>query len=79
MIEKTGDYFEIACAMINCYHPVFLQDTSRDNEIAEKMLKLAHQTNKIKDYVESMKTKSAKKLKCIGMNAADAIYDFPKK
>ena len=78
MIEKIGDYFEIACAMINCYRPVFIQDTSRDNEIAEKMLKLAHETNKIKDYVESMKSTSVKKLKWIAINAVNAISDFPK-
>ncbi|CAF2624748.1 unnamed protein product [Rotaria sp. Silwood2] len=78
MIEKIGDYFEIVCAMINCYRPVFIQDTSHDSEIAEKMLKLARETNKIKDYVERMKSKSEKRLKWIAMDAANAISDFPK-
>ena len=78
VIEKIGDYFEIVCAMINFYHPVFIQDTSRGNEIAEKMLKLVHETNKIKDYVESMKSKSTKKLKWVTTNATKAIPDFPK-
>ena len=42
------------------------------------MLKLAHETNKIKDYFESMKSKSAKKFKWIAMNTANAIANFPK-
>ena len=63
MIEKIDVYFQIVCAMINCYRPIFIQDTSYDNQIAEQMLKLVEQTNKIKSYVEKMKTKLVKKLK----------------
>ncbi|CAF1406797.1 unnamed protein product [Didymodactylos carnosus] len=78
MIEKTGDHFQIVCAMIKCHRLVFIQGTSHDNEIAEKMLKLADETNKIRNYVENMKTKRAKKLKWIPMDAANAISDFSK-
>ena len=77
MIEKIGDCFEIVCEIINCYRPVFIQDTSHDNEIAEKVLELVCETTKIKDLIESMKSKPVERLKWFAMNAANAISDFP--
>ena len=63
MIKKIDDYFQRVCAMINCYRPIFIQDTSHDNQIGEQMLKLVEQTNKIKSYVEKMKKKGCEKIK----------------
>ena len=73
-----GDYFQIVCAMINYYRPVFIEDTSHDEEIAAKMLQLAGETNKIRNYVENMKTKPAKRLKWIATDAVNALPSFPK-
>ena len=64
--------------MINCYRPIFIQDTNHDNQIAEKMAKLVIQTNKIKSCVEKMKTKAVKKLKWIEVNATNVVSNFPK-
>ena len=75
MIEKIGDYFQIVCAIINCCPPVFIQDTSRDNEIAQKILKLPDETNKIKNFVENMKKYN--KVSWIVKEANDAALDFP--
>ena len=78
MIEKIDGYFQIVYAMINCYHPISIQDTSHDNQIAEQMLKLVEKTNKIKGYVEKMKTKVVKKLKWIEIDATNAVSNFLK-
>ena len=73
-----GDYFQIVCAMINCYRPVFIQDNSHDEEIAAKMLQLAGETNKIRNYVENLKAKPPKRLKWIATDAVNALPTFPK-
>ena len=78
MIEKIGDYFQIVRAMINCYRSVFIQDTSHDEKIAAKMLQLASEINKIRNYVENMKTKPPKRLKWIAMDAVNTVPSFPK-
>lgn len=77
MTEKIGDYFQIVCAIINCYRPVFIQDTTRDGEIAKQMLKLADETNVIKKIVENMKMKH-KKMSWTAKEASNAALDFPK-
>jgi hypothetical protein len=63
MIEKIGNYFETVYALINCYRPVLVKDTSKDKEIAEKILQLAGETNKIKEYIEKLKDKNGKQPK----------------
>ncbi|CAF1173234.1 unnamed protein product [Didymodactylos carnosus] len=78
MIEKIGSYFEIVCALINCYRPVFVKDTSKDKEIDQKILELAHETNKIKEYIDKIKDKSEKQLKWTSINATDSVSNFPK-
>jgi hypothetical protein len=78
MIEKIGSYFEIVCALINCYRPVFVKDTSKDKEIAEKILQLTGETNKIKEYIEKLKDKNSKQPKWTNLNATSSVDDFPK-
>ncbi|CAF2050509.1 unnamed protein product [Rotaria magnacalcarata] len=78
MLEKIDDYFQIVCAMINCYRPVFIQDTSHDDEIAAKMLNLVKQNNAIKNYVEKMKAKKGRTVKWIEIAATNEIDNFPK-
>ena len=73
-----GNYFQIVCVMINCYRPAFIEDTSHEKEIVAKMLQLAGETNKIRNYVENMKTKPAKRLKWIAMDAVNPLPSFPK-
>ncbi|CAF5053529.1 unnamed protein product, partial [Rotaria sp. Silwood1] len=78
MIEKIGDYFRIICAIINRYRPVFVKDTSKDQQIGEKILKLLRETNKIKTYVENIKNNTEKKLKWMPMNATNSMPNFPR-
>ena len=73
MIEKIGNYFEIVCTLINCYRPVFVKDTRKDREIAEKILQLANETNKIKEYIEKVKDKDGKQLKWTNLNATNSV------
>ena len=78
MIEKIGNYFEIVCTLMYCYRPVFVIDTSKDREIAEKILQLANETNKIKEYIEKVKDKDGKQLKWTNLNATNSVDNFPK-
>ena len=63
MIEKIGKYFDIVCALINCYRPVFVKDTSKDHEIAENIVQLVEEGNQIKEYIGKIKDKKEKQLK----------------
>ncbi|CAF1360407.1 unnamed protein product [Didymodactylos carnosus] len=71
--EKIGDCFEIVCALINCYRPVFVKDTSKDKEIAQQILQLASETSKIKEYSEKIKDKNGKQPKWTNLNATNSI------
>jgi hypothetical protein len=68
MIEKVGGYFEVVCALINCYRPLFVKDTSKYKQIAENILQLAGETNKIKEYIEKLKDKNGKQPKWTNLN-----------
>ena len=78
MIEKIGDYFRIICAMINCYRPVLITNSVNDPEIGEKLLKLLHQPNKLKDYVQQLKDTTGKNLKWFSLNTTKFFPTFPK-
>ncbi|CAF3381748.1 unnamed protein product [Rotaria socialis] len=78
MIEKIGDYFRIVCAIINRYRPVFVKDISKDQELGEKILKLLYETNKIKTFVQNIKSNTEKKLKWISMNVTNSTPNFPR-
>ena len=76
MIEKIGNYFEIVCALINCYRPVFAKRTSKGKEIAEKILQLPNETNKIKEQIEKITDNNGKQLKCSNLNASNSVDTF---
>ena len=78
MTEKIRDYFEIVCALINCYRPIFVKKTSKDKEIADKILQLAGEANKIKEYVEKLRDKNGKQSKWTNVNAINSVDSFPK-
>ena len=54
MISVVGDLFSIICALINAYRPIFIQDMSKNDEIADAMIARSHESNKLKDCVENM-------------------------
>ncbi|CAF4633414.1 unnamed protein product [Rotaria magnacalcarata] len=72
------DYFAIVCALINTYRPLFIADISKDDAIADRMLRLATQSNNIKTYVDRLKSKSEKSLKWTLLNAKYSVKDFPR-
>ena len=76
MISVVGDLLSIICALINAYRPLFIQDMSKDDEIADAVIASSHESNKLKDYVENMKEQSHSQLKWILINAKNAIWDF---
>lgn len=77
MLKNVGDYFAIVCALINAYRPLFIADISKDNAIADRMLKLATQSNDIKTYVDKLKSKSERSLTWTLLNAKHLVKDFP--
>ncbi|CAF4592728.1 unnamed protein product, partial [Rotaria socialis] len=57
--------------------PLFVRDVSNDDKIADTMLSLLTESNKLKDYVDKLKNKSEKTLKWIHIDAHNAVQDFP--
>ena len=76
MLKNIGDYFAIVCALMDAYRPLFIADISKDDAIADRMLRLATQSNNIKTYVDTLKSKSEKSLKWILLNAKYLVKDF---
>ena len=76
MIEQIGSCFEIVCALINCYRPLFVRDTSKDKETGQKILQLAGETSNIKEYIEKIKDKNGKQPKWTDLNASNSINNF---
>jgi hypothetical protein len=77
LIPLIGDYFSIVCAMINRFCSTFVYDTSKDEEIAEKMLQLVEHSNELKQYIDNLKQSSDKNIKWHNLDAAQALNDFP--
>ena len=76
MLKNIGAYFAIVCALINAYRPLLIADISKDDAIADRILRLATQSNNIKTYVDNLKSKSEKSLKWTLLNAKYSIKDF---
>ena len=72
-----GDLFSIVCALINAYRPLFVRDASNDDKIADTMLSLLTESNKLKAYVDKLKNKNEKNLKWIHIDAHNSVQDFP--
>ena len=58
MIPVVDNLFSITCALINAYQPLFIQDMSKNDELANTMIARSHKSDKLKDYVENMKDQS---------------------
>ncbi|CAF4809681.1 unnamed protein product [Rotaria magnacalcarata] len=77
LLPIVGDLFSIVCALTNAYRPLFVRDVSNDDKIADTMLSLLTESNKLKDYVDKLKNKSEKTLKWLHIDAHNAVQDFP--
>ncbi len=77
LIPLIGDYFSIVCAMINRFCSTFVYDTSKDEEIAEKILQLVEHSYELKQYIDNLKQSSDKNIKWHNLDAAQALNDFP--
>ena len=78
LIPLIGDYSSIVCALINRFCLNFLYDTinSRDKEIAEKILQLVEQSNKLKQYIDTLKENLDNNFNCYNLDAAQVLNDF---
>ena len=78
LLPLVRDYFWIICSLINRFSHVYVNDTSKDNKLAEKMLNLLKETNELQNYVKQLKDGSEKKLKWVTLDASGSINDFPR-
>ena len=78
ILKNIGGYFAIVCALINAYRPLFIVDISKDDAIADRILRLVTQSNYIKAYVDKLKSKSEKSLTWTLLNAKHLVKDFPR-
>ena len=76
MLKNIGDYFAIVCALIKAYRPLFIADISKDNAIADRMLRLVTQSNDVQTYVDKLKMTSEKALRWTLLNAKHSVKDF---
>ena len=58
LLPIVGDLFSIVCALINAYRALFVRDASNDDKIADSMLSLLTESNKLKDYVDKLKIRT---------------------
>ena len=74
LIPLIGDYFSIVCAIINRFCSTFLYDTasSNDKEIAEKILQLVEQSNKLNQYIDTLKENLDNSFKWYNLDAASS-------
>jgi hypothetical protein len=77
LIPLIGDYFSIVCAIINRFCSSFIDDISKDEEMAEKMLELVQHFNELKQYIDNLKQSSDQNIKWCNLDAAQALNDFP--
>ena len=77
MLPSVDDLFSIVCAFINAYRLILIRDVSNDNKVANIMLSLLNESNKLKEYVDNLSTKKEKTLKWTRIDANSAVKDFP--
>ena len=77
LIPLIGDYFSIVCAIINRFCSTFVYDTSNDKETAEKILQLVEQSNKLKQYIDTLKENPDNNFKWYNLDAALVLNEFP--
>lgn len=78
LLPVVSDYFSIVCSLINRFSNVYVNDTSKDDKLAKKILGLLNETNELKKYVKEMKDGTEKKLKWTALDASEAVKDFPR-
>ncbi|CAF4655771.1 unnamed protein product [Rotaria sp. Silwood2] len=77
MLPIVGDLFSIICALINAYRPLLVRDVANDNKVADIMLSLMNESNKLKEYINSLNNERKSNLKWTQIDANNAVYDFP--
>ena len=77
LLPVISDYFSIVCALINRFSDAYVNDTSKDDKLAKKILSLLNETNELEKYVKDIKDGSEKRLKWVALGASEAIADFP--
>ena len=77
MLPVIGDHFSIVCSLINAYRPLFVEDISDDHKIADIMLRLLNESNKLKEYLDTLENNKGKALKWTRIDANNAFNDFP--
>ena len=78
LLKTVGDLLAVVCALQNCYGAPFIQSTSKDKQLAEKIMALCDVTNELGEYVARLKDKSEKALRWNELDEADTVADFPK-
>jgi hypothetical protein len=76
LMAFIGPAFQLVCAILNKYHSLCIVDTSKDQELARRMLESVGRTNRLKEYVEKCK-ELVRETRWLWMDASDAIKDFP--
>ena len=78
LLPVVSDYFSIVCAIINRFSDTYVNDTSKDDKLAKKILSLLNETNELEKYVKDIKDGSERRLKWVALDASEAIADFPR-
>ena len=55
LLPVVSDYFLIVCALINRFSDTYVNDTSKDDKLAKKILSLLKETNELEKYVKDIK------------------------
>ena len=77
MIPIAGDLFSVVCALINAYRPLFVRNVSNDDMIADKMLSLISESNKLKEFIDTLTVDNTKTLNWTQIDASNTIRNFP--
>ena len=77
MILIAGDLFSIVCALVNGYRPLFAPNVSNDDMIADKMLSLVGESNKLKESIDKLIPDNTKGLNWRRIDASNTIRDLP--
>ena len=75
-VRHIGDFFRIACAIINAYSPPIIMQNA-NSELAKSMLDLAKTPNVVQAKVEEMGLEKVKRTDWIPMTAEGHLPGFP--
>ena len=77
MIPIAGDLFSIVCILINAFRSLFVRNISNDDVLADKMLSLINERNKLKEPIDTLKVNDTKDLNWTRIDASNTFCDFP--